>query len=153
MKKLTFHTDRVSSSQTACVSRCIYPAFSQRPPPWPGRRRFALDLSQLDTAEAELESLVTEWQAEWKQKANPETARELAVSLQALGMVERQAGKPDEALGHLTTACDLLATQAPEMLADAREAKALTLQDLGRLADSENLLRQVLASRQETPPA
>ena len=112
----------------------------------------ALDLSQLDTAEAELESLVAEWQAEWEQKPNPASARELAVSQQALGMVERQAGKPDEALAHLTAACDLLTTHAPEMLADAREAKALTLQDLGQLVDSENLLREVLASRQETAP-
>lgn len=112
---------------------------------------FALDLSQLDTAEAELESLVAEWRAEWQQKSSPASARELAASLQALGMVERQAGKPDEALGHLTAACDLLATHGPEMLADAREAMALTLQDLGRLGDSEKLLRQVLASRQEAP--
>jgi CHAT domain-containing protein/tetratricopeptide (TPR) repeat protein len=111
---------------------------------------FALDLSQLDTAEVELESLVAEWQTEWEQKADPASARELAASLQALGMVERQAGKADEALGHLATACDLMATHAPEMLADAREAQALTLQDLGRLEDSENLLRQVLASRRET---
>lgn len=108
----------------------------------------ALDLTQLDAAEAELESLVVDWQAVWKQRSDPSSARELAVSLQALGMVERQAGKPIEALGHLTTACDLLATHAPEMLVDANEAKALTLQDLGQLEDSERLLRQVLASRQ-----
>ena len=111
----------------------------------------ALDLAQLDTAEAELESLVGEWQTEWNQKAEPASARELAASLQALGMVERQAGKPDEALEHLTAACDLMAAHAPEMLADAREAQALTLQDLGKLAESENFLRQVLASRQEIP--
>jgi tetratricopeptide (TPR) repeat protein len=111
---------------------------------------FALDLSQLDTAEAELESLVADWQTEWQQKAEPASARELAASLQALGMVERQAGKPDEALAHLTAACELMAAHAPEMLADAREAEALTLQDLGKLVESENLLRQVLASRQET---
>ncbi len=112
---------------------------------------FALDLSQLDTAEAELESLVAEWQTEWKHKAEPASVRELAASLQALGMVERQAGKPDEALAHLTAACDLMAVHAPEMLADAREAQALTLQDLGNLVESENLLRQVLASRRKTP--
>lgn len=111
----------------------------------------ALDLSRLDTAEAELESLVAEWQAVWEQKPSPTSARELAVSLQALGMVERQAGKPDEALGHLTTASDLLATHAPDLLADVREAQALTLQDLGRLVDSENLLREVLGSRQKSP--
>lgn len=110
----------------------------------------ALDLSRLDTAEAELESLVADWRAEVDQRADPASARELALSLQALGMVERQAGKPLEAIGHLTAACDLLATHAPQMLADAREAKALTFQDLGKLEDSEKLLRQVLASRQES---
>lgn len=110
----------------------------------------ALDLTQLDAAEAELESLVTDWQAAWKQGSDPSSARELAVSLQALGMVERQAGKPVEALEHLTTACDLLSSHAPELLADANEAKALTLQDLGQLDTAEKLLRQVLASRQQT---
>ena len=109
----------------------------------------ALDLSQLDAAEAELESLVVDWQAEWNQRPIPATARELAVSLQALGMVERQAGKPAEALGHLTTACDLLTAHAPELLPDALEVKALTLQDLGDLVESEKLLRQVLAVRQQ----
>jgi CHAT domain-containing protein/tetratricopeptide (TPR) repeat protein len=110
----------------------------------------ALDLSQLDAAEAELESLVVDWQAAWKQGSDPASARELALSLQALGMVERQAGKPVEALGHLTTACDLLSAHAPEILADANEAKALTLQDLGQLAESETLLRQILASRRQS---
>ncbi|MGL4398621.1 MAG: CHAT domain-containing protein [Luteolibacter sp.] len=109
----------------------------------------ALDLSQLDAAEAELETLVSDWQEEWNQRPIPATARELAVSLQALGMVERQAGKPAEALDHLTTACDLLTTYAPEQLPDALEAKALALQDLGDLEESEKLLRQVLAIRQQ----
>jgi tetratricopeptide (TPR) repeat protein len=109
----------------------------------------ALDLSRLDTAEAELESLVSDWQVEWKKTSDPASAKELAVSLQALGMVERQAGKPGEALEHLTTACDLLTTHSPELLPDAREAMALTLQDLGQLKDSEKLLRQVLVSRPE----
>ena len=112
---------------------------------------FALDLTRLDSAEAELESLVADWQVEWKNTTDPAAAKELAVSLQALGMVERQAGKPLEALDHLTTACDLLSTHSPELLTDAREAMALTLQDVGRLAESEQLLRQVLASRQESP--
>lgn len=111
----------------------------------------ALDLSQLDAAEVELESLVADWRAEWDQKADPTSARELALSLQALGMVERQAGKAVEAVGHLSAACDLLATHAPEQLPDALEAKALTLQDLGELEDSEKLLREVLASRQRAP--
>lgn len=110
----------------------------------------ALDLTRLDTAELELESLVSEWQTEWDNKATPASARELAASLQTLGMVERQAGKPVEALEHITTACDLLAAHAPDMLTDALEVKALTLQDLGQLQDSEILLRQVLATRQKS---
>jgi CHAT domain-containing protein/tetratricopeptide (TPR) repeat protein len=112
---------------------------------------FALDLTRLDSAETDLESLVADWQVEWKNTTDPAAAKELAVSLQALGMVERQAGKPNEALEHLTAACELLSTHSPELLADAREALALTLQDLGRLAESEQLLRQVLANRQESP--
>jgi CHAT domain-containing protein/tetratricopeptide (TPR) repeat protein len=112
----------------------------------------ALDLSDLGAAEADLESLVTDWQAEWKAKSDAASARELGVSLQALGVVERQAGKPEEALYHLSAAYDLLAIHAPEMVADALEAKALTLQDLGRLTDSEKDLRAVLTFRQKNPP-
>ncbi len=108
----------------------------------------ALDLTRPAAAEAELESLVSEWETAWKQDPQPANAKELALSLQALGMIERQAGKPGEALEHLTAACDLLATHAPEHLADAREALALTQQDSGRLDIAEQLLRSVLADRQ-----
>jgi hypothetical protein len=76
---------------------------------------FALDLSPLDTAEVEPESLVAVWRTEWKQKPDPANVREVAVSLQALGMVERQAGKPDETLAHLASAWlffTLLVTQS-----------------------------------------
>ena len=75
-------------------------------------------------------------------------------------MVERQAGKPDEALGHLTAACDLLATHAPDMLADAREAKALTLQDLGQLVTRKTssarcspAARKLRPARNSPPPS
>ena len=107
----------------------------------------ALDFSDLDTAEAELDSLVGDWEMVWKKKADPASAQALAVSLQALGMVERQAGKAEEALTHLTRACDLLAIYSPDLLADAREAAALTFQDLGQLGQAEKLLREVVASR------
>ncbi len=107
----------------------------------------ALDLSRLDSAEIELESLVVDWQAEWSLNPTPTTARGLAASLQALGMIERQAGKAEEALDHLTAACDLFRDHAPDSLADAREALALTRQDLGDLETAEEILRQVLASR------
>jgi tetratricopeptide (TPR) repeat protein len=109
----------------------------------------ALDLSRLDSAETELESLVADWQAEWTQNPAPATARELAASLQALGMIERQAGKPDEALDHLNAACDLFRDHAPQSLPDAREALALTRQDLGDFKAAEDILRQVLDSRIE----
>ncbi len=109
----------------------------------------ALDLSRLDLAENELESLVAEWRTTWEAKPIPPTARELAASLQALGMIERQAGKPDEALEHLASACDLFQEHAPDSLPDAREALALTQQDLGDLENAELLLRQVLEFRLE----
>ncbi len=116
-----------------------------------GSHASALDLSRLDTAEIELESLVADWQLQWKKEATPATARELAASLQVLGMVERQAGKPAEAWDHLNAACDLFRTHSPSQLTDAEEALALTLQDLGQQVDAENLLRQVLAVREKSP--
>lgn len=112
-----------------------------------GIASFALDLTQLDSAESELESLVTAWQTEWSRHPTPANARELAASLQALGMIERQAAKPDEALDHLTAACDLFRDHAPDSLDDASEALALTRQDLGHFEAAEQLLRQVLDHR------
>ncbi len=113
----------------------------------------ALDLSRLDSAETELESLVAEWQAEWTRNPIPATARELAASLQALGMIERQAGKPDEALVHLTAACDLFRDHAPSELTDANEVLALIRQDLGDFEAAEKILRQVLAIRTQEKDA
>jgi CHAT domain-containing protein/tetratricopeptide (TPR) repeat protein len=113
-----------------------------------GTRVSAVDLSRLDAAEAELEELVGEWQHEWREKADPASARQLAASLQALGIIERQAGKAAEALDHLANACDLFAAHAPDMLPDAAEARAITLQDLGELEAAEKVLREVLAARE-----
>ena len=107
----------------------------------------ALDFSDLGAAEAELEALTAEWQTAHDDTPSDETGENLALTLQTLGIVERQAGKPEEALGHLTTASDLLSKYAPDLLPDCLEAKALTLQDLGKLEESEEHLRQVLASR------
>ncbi|MGB6219931.1 CHAT domain-containing protein [Haloferula sp.] len=109
-----------------------------------------LDFSDLGAAEKELESLASDWQSAHDQAPTAETGENLALTLQTLGIVERQMGKPDAALEHLTRACDLLATHAPEQLPDALEAKALTLQDLGKLDESETLLRQVLEARRST---
>jgi len=107
---------------------------------------YALDLGDLDQAEIELEELVSDWETEWANSPTPETQVALGTSLQALGIVERQMGKPEEALAHLEEACLKLAG-APGLV-DAQEALALTKQDLGALAESEDLLRQVLKSRE-----
>ncbi|MEP4079201.1 CHAT domain-containing protein [Haloferula sp.] len=108
----------------------------------------ALDFSDLGAAEAELEELSAEWQTAHDDSPSDETGENLALTLQTLGIVERQAGKPDEALQHLTTASELLSKHAPSLLPDCLEAKALTLQDLGELEESEMHLREVLKSRQ-----
>ena len=115
-----------------------------------GPRAGGLDLGRLDVAEVELEALVAEWRDAWEKGPDAATAKGLASSLQTLGMIERQAGKPDEALNHLETACELLAEHAPGLRADAYEAKAFTLQDLGELEPAETLLREVLEMRRKT---
>ncbi len=109
-----------------------------------------IDLSRPDAAELELELLVKDWRTQWEKVPDATSARGLATSLQALGIIERQMGKPDEALPHLTQACELLNEHAPEMLGDAAEAKALTLQDLGQLDEAEELLRKVIVSRSKS---
>jgi CHAT domain-containing protein/tetratricopeptide (TPR) repeat protein len=108
----------------------------------------ALDFSDLEAAEKELEEVAAEWQVAHNEEASDESGSNLGFSLQTLGIIERQAGKPEEALEHLESACELLAIHAPDHLVDALEAKALALQDLGDLKGSETLLREVLSSRQ-----
>lgn len=107
----------------------------------------ALDFNDLGAAEQELEALAVDWQTAHDEAPSAETAQNLALTLQTLGIVERQAGKPSEALEHLDIACELLEENAPEFLVDSLEAKALTLQDLGKLEESEALLRNVVKSR------
>ncbi|MEM1085400.1 MAG: CHAT domain-containing tetratricopeptide repeat protein [Verrucomicrobiota bacterium] len=114
---------------------------------------WALDLSNPEEAEPELEALVAEWEEARKVDDSAEAALNHAFALQALGIIERQAAKPNEALEHLTLACDLLEKHAPDQRIDALEAKALTLQDLGELEESETLLREVLEPREQAKEA
>ena len=110
----------------------------------------ALDFSDLGAAEQELEELSAEWQSSHESEPSDDSGENLALTLQTLGIVERQRGKPAEALDHLTAASDLLETLAPGLLPDCLEAKALTLQDLGRLEESETLLHEVLEFRRSS---
>lgn len=109
-----------------------------------------LDLSDLDGAEAELSVLADDWGA--AVRAEPSTENRVAhgQTLQALGIVRRQLGKPTEALADLEESVALLASSTPGMRADATEALALTLQDLGRLDESEARLREVLSVREQS---
>ena len=109
----------------------------------------ALDLADPEAAETELGGLVAEWEAEIRIRPSEEAKQQLGLSLQALGVVQRQLGKATEALRHLSRACDLLLDHPS--LPDAMEARALTLQDLGRLAESESELRRVLEIRKQQP--
>jgi len=108
----------------------------------------ALDFNDLGAAEKELEQLAAEWQSAHRENPSAEAAENLALTLQTLGIVERQAGKPDEALVHLEKACELLEAHAPGLLVDGLEVKALTLQDLGKLEESGDLLRKVVETRE-----
>ena len=113
----------------------------------------ALDFNDLGAAEEELKGLAAEWQSTYDEAPTPDAIENLAQTLQALGMVQRQAGKPSEALVHLEKACELLEAHAPELLVDCLEVKALTLQDLGKLKESGDLLRKVVETRESNPDA
>ena len=106
-----------------------------------------LDTSDLAAAEEELEGLVADWEKAWKDAPSGENAIELGRALQALGVIERQAGKAVEALPHLQTAVERLSTDTPAGRADALEALALTEHDLGDSEEAEKHLRQVLELR------
>lgn len=109
----------------------------------------ALDTNDLAAAEQELEALVTDWETAWQKDHSDENAVEMGRALQALGVIERQAGKANEALPHLQTAVERLATDSPSGRADALEALALTEQDLGQPSQAEKHLRQVIELRPE----
>jgi CHAT domain-containing protein/tetratricopeptide (TPR) repeat protein len=111
----------------------------------------ALDRNDFAAAEVELEALAAEWRSAWQAGRQPGDALQLGLTLQALGVIERQSGKQPEALVHLEEAVKLLADAAPAVRADAAEALALTLQDLGRLEEAEQRLRAVVELRGGEP--
>lgn len=104
----------------------------------------ALDRGDLASAEAQLESICREWQAE--DPGDPATRLEWARSLHALGVVERMQTKAAEAAGHLRHSLELYPPGHPESV-DASEALALALQDLGELDEAESRLRDCLRHR------
>ncbi len=109
----------------------------------------ALDTEDLGAAEQELESLVADWEKAWQKDRSAENSVEFGRALQALGVIERQAGKADEALPHLRAALERLATDVPAGRADALEALALAEQDLGQAEEAEQHLRQAIELRPE----
>lgn len=111
----------------------------------------ALEGNDLGAAETELESLAKDWESAWTKSGKEEDGREYGMTLQALGIIERQEGKAEEALPHLEKAAGLLEKAEPALRADALEALALTLQDIGRIADAETHLREVVALRGSLP--
>lgn len=113
----------------------------------------ALSHHDLGAAESELESVAADWETAWKKQETEENSREYGRTLQALGIVEREAGKAEEALEHLELAVRLLAGTAAAEQADAIEALALARQDLGKAEEAEAGLRQVISLRESLPPA
>lgn len=111
----------------------------------------AISANDLATAESELEQLAQEWRTALEKEPGEESSRELGVTLQALGIIERQAGKPKEALPHLEEAVKLLGSAEEAARADALEALALTRQDLGEAANAETHLREVVKLREGLP--
>src|SRR5687767_6496623 len=61
----------------------------------------ALERNDLGSAEEELERVARDWEAAWKQSGKEEDAREFGRTLHALGIIERQTAKAEEALPHL----------------------------------------------------
>jgi CHAT domain-containing protein/tetratricopeptide (TPR) repeat protein len=106
-----------------------------------------LAAGDLVSAEAELEQLADEWREAVEKDPSPANRIGHARVLQALGTIQRQLDRADEAAGHLAAALDL-AKDSPAEAADIREALALARQDLGDLAAAENLLRETLAFRE-----
>jgi CHAT domain-containing protein/tetratricopeptide (TPR) repeat protein len=113
----------------------------------------ALERNDFAAAEVHLEALAAEWAEATKAGDRPDAKIQYGLTLQALGVIERQSAKPQEALDHLENAVKLLAGASPSARADAAEALALTHQDLGRLEEAEQGLREVVKLRvAENPP-
>jgi CHAT domain-containing protein/tetratricopeptide (TPR) repeat protein len=112
----------------------------------------AIAQNDFAAVEAELESVAADWKTAWEKSGRSEDALEYGRTLQALGIVEREAGKAAEALPHLEQAGALLESAPPAARADIAEALALTRQDLGKAAEAETGLRQVIRLRESLPP-
>lgn len=112
----------------------------------------ALQRNDFAAAEIHLEDLAEEWAEASESGARPDAGVQYGLTLQALGAIERQSGKPREALEHLTEAVKLLAGADPTSQADVAEALALTHQDLGHLAKAVQELRQVVKLRESVDP-
>ncbi|WP_226895648.1 CHAT domain-containing protein [Luteolibacter marinus] len=112
----------------------------------------ALEANDFAEAEVLLEQLVADWEKETESSHDPDDFVQLGLTLQALGTVERQLGKPEEAVSHLDRANEQLSGADGLIRADAIEALALTLQDLGNLDESEQKLREILVLRSADAP-
>jgi CHAT domain-containing protein/tetratricopeptide (TPR) repeat protein len=113
----------------------------------------ALARNDFAAAEVELEALAAEWAEALAENPAPDARIQYGLVLQALGTVERQAGKAAEAVEHLREALKLLADADPVVRVDAEEALALALQDLGELSEALDLLRAVVDLRKTRPEA
>lgn len=112
----------------------------------------ALERNDFVTAEVYLEELAAEWKEATQTGDSPDDLVQYGRTLQALGAVERQLGKSQEALEHLAGATKLLAGSDPVSRADAAEALALTRQDTGQLPEAVEGLREVVKLRESVNP-
>jgi CHAT domain-containing protein/tetratricopeptide (TPR) repeat protein len=110
-----------------------------------------LERGDWEGAETLLEELAADWEEAWREDPGGEAGLELGRTLQALGVIERQTGKPEEALEHLGRAVELLVDVPAVERADVLEAQAMTLQDQGDSATAEGILREVLGLREGLP--
>lgn len=112
----------------------------------------ALERNDFVTAETYLEELATEWAEATKAAASPDALVQYGRTLQALGAIKRQLGKSQEARKPLEDAVKLLAGSDPISRADVAEALALSLQDVGQLAEAVEGLREVVKLRESVDP-
>jgi CHAT domain-containing protein/tetratricopeptide (TPR) repeat protein len=112
----------------------------------------ALQRNDFAAAEVYLEDLAEEWAEASKAGDRADAGVQHGLTLQALGAIERQSGKPGEALDHLNEAVKLLADTDPTSRADVAEALALTHQDLGHLKEAVQGLREVATLRESADP-
>jgi len=110
-----------------------------------------LERGDLAGAEALLEELAVEWEQAWLEDPEGAAAVDYGRTLQALGVIERQTGKSEEALAHLDRAVDLLVDVPAAERADVLEAQALALRDKGDSSSAVVALHEVLGLRESLP--